>query len=211
FDRDVQPVLARCVQCHGPSKPKAGLQLDSREGATAALKSGHRAVVPGRPEESELLRRVAAADPDVRMPPKGEALSAGQVEQLRRWIAGGAEWSQHRAYRPLHKPEPPRVPDPQFWARTPIDRFVLAKLAEHQLAPSPPADRRTLLRRVYFDLVGLPPTPAETDAFLADAAPDAYERVVDRLLASPQYGERWARHWMDVAHFAETHGHDQDR
>jgi hypothetical protein len=209
FDREVQPLLSRCVQCHGPGKAKAGLRLDSRQAATAKLKSGNRAIVPGKPDESELLRRVRSADGSERMPPKGAPLTAAQAETLRRWIAAGADWPEHWAYRPLTKPEPPRVAGD--WARTPIDRFILAKLAERGLAPSPPADRRTLLRRVYFDLIGLPPTPEETDAFLADNSSDAYEKVVDRLLASPHYGERWARHWMDVAHYAETHGHDQDR
>ncbi len=209
FDRDVQPLLSRCVQCHGPGKAKAGLRLDSLPAATAKLKSGNRAVVPGKPEESELLRRVRSTDDTERMPPKGAPLTAAQAETLRLWIAAGADWPAPWAYRPLARPEPPRAAGD--WARTPIDRFILAKLAERGLAPSPPADKRTLLRRVYFDLVGLPPAPEEMDAFLADSAPDAYEKVVDRLLASPHYGERWARHWMDVAHYAETHGHDQDR
>ena len=209
FERDVQPLLARCVACHGPGKARAGLRLDSREAATAALDSGNRAIVPGMPEQSELLRRVGAADAKKRMPPRGEPLRAIQVETLRRWIASGANWPRHWAYRPLSRPTPP--PSISRWPRTPVDRFILEKLAGRGLAPSPAADKRTLLRRVFLDLIGLPPTPAETDAFLADRAPDAYERVVDRLLASPHYGERWARHWMDVVHYAETHGHDQDR
>src|SRR5205823_11080857 len=130
--------------------------------------------------------------------------------QLRRWIAAGANWPAHWAYRPLARPPlpAPRLPG---WARTPIDLFILDKLAGRKLTPAPEAERRTLLRRVALDLTGLPPTAEEVDAFLADTRPDAYERVVDRLLASPAYGERWARHWMDVVHFAETHGHDQDR
>ncbi len=206
FDRAIQPILSRCVSCHGPGKSRGGLRLDGRAGALAVLDSGARAVVPGKPELSELLHRVTHTDPRKRMPPKGEPVSPAQVEALRRWIAAGAEWPEHWAYRPLHKPVPPGN-----LGETSLDRFLVARLAEQGLALSPPADRRTLLRRVTFDLIGLPPTPEEMDSFLADASPDAYERVVDRLLASPHYGERWARHWMDLAHFAETHGHDQDR
>jgi hypothetical protein len=209
FDRDIQPVLSRCVQCHSPGKARGGLRLDTIAGATAVLDSGKHALVPGQPEQSELLRRVSRAGSG-RMPPRGEPVSARQIEALRRWIAAGAEWPAHWAYRPLVKPPLPRPPGRE-WARTSIDLFILDRLAEHGLTPAPEVDKRTLLRRLYFDLVGLPPTPAEVDAFLADNAADAYERVVDRLLASPHYGERWARHWMDVVHFAETHGHDQDR
>jgi mono/diheme cytochrome c family protein len=218
FDRDIQPTLLRCVQCHGPGKAKAGLRLDTPLAATDTLESGHRAIVPGKPDQSELLRRVSATDPAERMPLKGKPLSADEIDRLRRWIAAGAKWPAHWAYRPLTKPEPPPVAagwKPTLrgseWPRTPIDRFILDKLAERGLAPAPPADKRTLLRRLYFDLVGLPPTPDAVDTFLADDSPDAFEKVVDQLLASPRYGERWARHWMDVVHFAETHGHDQDR
>jgi mono/diheme cytochrome c family protein len=214
FERDVQPILvSRCQTCHGRETQKAGLRLDRRERATAELASGERAIVPGKPDASELLRRVVSTDAEERMPPKGEPLSAAQVETLRRWIANGADWPEHWAYRPLRTSKPPRFDsrDDEAWCRTPIDRFILDKLREHGLAPSLPADKRTMLRRVYFDLTGLPPKPEDVDAFLADGSPDAYERVVDRLLASPRYGERWARHWMDVVHFAETHGHDQDR
>jgi hypothetical protein len=217
FDRDIQPILMQCVQCHGPGKPKSGLRLDNRLDATGAAESGNRAIVPGHPEQSELLRRVSALDVAERMPLKGKPLSAAQIGKLRSWIADGAKWPAHWAYRPLKKRELPQPagwkPAPQIaeWPRTPIDRFILGKLAEHGLDPAPPADKRTLLRRVYFDLTGLPPTPADLDAFVADTSADAYEKVVDRLLASPRYGERWARHWMDVVHYAETHGHDQDR
>ncbi|HLN32506.1 MAG TPA: PSD1 and planctomycete cytochrome C domain-containing protein [Gemmataceae bacterium] len=213
FDHDIQPILVRCVQCHGPGKAKAGLRLNDRNGATAVLDSGNRAIVPGHPEQSELLRRVSSSDVAERMPPKGKPLTAGEIELLRRWITGGADWPAHWAYRPLVKPPTPRPATPAFalWARTPIDCFILEKLAEHGLAPTPEAEKRTLLRRVYLDLIGLPPTPEAIAAFLADASPDAYERVVDCLLASPHFGERYARHWMDIVHFAETHGHDQDR
>jgi Protein of unknown function (DUF1553)/Protein of unknown function (DUF1549)/Planctomycete cytochrome C len=213
FDRDIQPILARCLPCHGQGKARSGLRLDNREAAVAVLDSGNRAIVPGHAEQSEILRRVAATEPGKRMPPKGKPLSPAEIESVRRWIAAGAGWPAYWAYRPLAKPELPMKAPVGFehWARTPVDQFILSKLAERHLKPAPEADRRTLLRRVYFDLIGLPPPPEATAAFLADSSPDAYERVVDRLLASPHYGERWARHWMDVVHFAETHGHDQDR
>jgi Protein of unknown function (DUF1553)/Protein of unknown function (DUF1549)/Planctomycete cytochrome C len=216
FDRDIRPILDRCTKCHGPGRARAGLRLDSRDAAMARLESGNRAIVPGHPEQSELLRRVSVPDPDKRMPYKSAPLAAEQIDKLRRWIATGATWSVHWAYRPLTKPSLPgsllkKKSGGPSWARTPIDAFVAAKLAEHGLAPAPPADRRALLRRVYFHLIGMPPPPDAIDAFLSDDAPDAYEKVVDRLLASPHYGERWARHWMDIVHFAETHGHDQDR
>jgi hypothetical protein len=209
FERDIQPILARCVQCHGPAQARSGLRLDSRAAALAALDSGAHAVVPRQTEQSELLRRVAS-DAAKRMPPRGEPLPSGQIELLRSWISQGAEWPEHWAYRPLTKPAVPRL-DSRSWAITPIDHFVLAKLTEHGLAPSAMADRRTLLRRLSFDLIGLPPIPEEVELVLRDQSPDWYEKVVDRLLASPHYGERWARHWMDIVHFAETHGHDQDR
>ncbi len=226
FDREIQPLLtSRCLKCHGGDEPQAGLQFTDRDRATAALDSGRHAIVRGRPDESELIRRVSSDDPDERMPSQGEPLSGAEIDLLRRWIAAGADWPRHWAYRPLVRPpvgqafQPDTtgaVPDSDAssdanWPRTPIDTFILATLREHGLTPAPPADKRTLLRRLYFDLIGLPPLPDEIDAFLADDSPDAYERVVDRLLASPHYGERWARHWMDLVHFAETHGHDQDR
>jgi len=210
FDRDVRSILfARCVKCHGGAKPEAGLRLNDRDAATAMLDSGHRAIVPGHPEQSELLQRVTSTDPDVRMPPLGEPLKPAEIEAISRWIASGAEWPAHWAYRPLKRVDPPVVEN--GWAKTSVDQFILHNLHEHGLNPSPMADRRTLLRRVSLDLLGLPPTPDELDAFQADDSSNAYDRAVDRLLASPHYGERWARHWMDVVHYAETHGHDQDR
>lgn len=213
FDHQVRPILfSRCVGCHGADTAEAGLRLDSRAAATGQLDSVA-AIVPQRPEESELLRRVASSDPDERMPPEGEPLTDAEIERLRRWINDGAPWPEHWAYRPLVKPLPPVITSAEMagWAASPIDAFVAEKLLDNDLRPSPAADRRTLLRRVHFDLLGLPPPPEMLDAFIADRSPDAYERIVDSLLASPQYGERWARHWMDLVHFAESHGHDQDR
>ncbi len=214
YDEDIRPLLtARCLKCHGNAQAEGGLRLTERAGAVAELESGAHAITPGDPEKSELIRRVTAADDGERMPPEGPALKENEIALLRAWIAAGADWPVHWAYRTLAKVALPRLESPaeEAWVRNPVDCFVLAKMRERGLAPSREADRRTLLRRVYFDLIGLPPTPAEIDAFLADASPDAYERVVDRLLAGPAYGERLARHWMDLVHYAETHGHDQDR
>ncbi len=215
FVKDVQPLLAAaCYSCHGPDKHKADLRFDRK-----ASVMGSGAVVPGKSADSPMIQRVAGAEPETKMPPKGPALTPKQVGLLRAWIDQGARWpdvvesvkkrDDHWAYRPLAAPRVPAVKDPG-WVRNPIDAFVLARLESQGWGPSPPADRRSLIRRVTFDLTGLPPTPDEIDTFLADASPDAYEKVVDRLLASPHYGERWARHWMDVVHFAETHGNDQD-
>src|SRR3954452_5164344 len=159
FERDVQPILAsKCVRCHGPQTAEAGLRLDTRKSAVGPLESGTRAVIPGKPDESELIRRVSA-DPSERMPPEGDPLTQDQITTLQRWIASGADWPDHWAYRPLKSPAPLRFDDPQLetWVRTPIDRFVLKSLRDRGLQPAPAADRRALLRRVYFDLIGLPP------------------------------------------------------
>ena len=213
FDHDVRPILAgRCFKCHGASHNEAGLRLNARETALAELESGNHAVVPGRPDESELIRRVTAESADERMPPD-EPLEPQQIETLRRWIAEGADWPAHWAYRPLERPAVPEIgnPDLRAWCRTEIDRFIAAKFVERGLRPSQEADRPTLIRRLSFDLTGLPPSADDYAAFTADESPDAWERIVERLLDSPRYGERWARHWMDLVHYAESHGQDQDR
>jgi cytochrome c553 len=212
FARDVQPILAgKCVRCHGPETHEAGLRLDVRNVAVSELESGRHAVVPGQPDASELIRRITA-DQSERMPPEEPPLTTAEVEVLRRWIAAGASWPAHWAYEPLKRVEAPVFRDAKLeqWCRTPIDRFIVARLRERGLQPSAEADRRTLMRRLYFDLIGLPPSPEEAGAFLADQSPDAYERLVDRLLASPHYGERWARHWMDIVHYADSHGFEHD-
>ena len=220
FEADVRPILAKsCHACHGPDKQRGGLRLDRKRDALAGGDGGP-AVVPGRPAASPLLRLVDGTNPENVMPPKGERLSAAQVGVLRAWVEQGAKWPDDAAagggvwwsLRPLARPAvPPLAPADSGRARNPIDAFVLAGLRGRGLTPSPEADRRTLLRRVTLDLTGLPPSDAERDAFLADAAPDAYERVVDRLLASPRYGERWARHWLDAAHYGDSHGYDKDQ
>ncbi|MEX2309763.1 MAG: PSD1 and planctomycete cytochrome C domain-containing protein [Pirellulales bacterium] len=212
FARDVQSILAsKCLRCHGPETREAGLRLDDRKVAASKLESGRYAIVPGQPDDSELLRRVTA-DGSERMPAEGPPLHAAQVATLRQWIAEGAEWPDHWAYQPLAAAPPPRFDSAELegWCRTPIDRFILAELHARNLRPAPEADRRTLLRRLYFDVIGLPPLPEDVNAFLTDESADAYEKVVDRLLASPQYGERWARHWMDVVHYADSHGFEHD-
>lgn len=220
FNRDVRPILSdNCFACHGQDAAHraASLRLDTAEGARAKLPSGNRAVVPGKPEESGLLARVQVKGP-LQMPPAatGKTLTRAQIETLREWIRQGARYAQHWAFAPVTRPAVPEIqetPDGwmRAWARTPIDRFVARRLVEEGLRPSPPADRRTLLRRLSLDLIGLPPTPEEVEAFLADRAPGAYERQVERLLASPRYGERMAQYWLDVVRYADTDGYHGDR
>jgi hypothetical protein len=218
FNRDVRPILSNhCWNCHGPDEHsrKAGLRLDERASSLAVLESGVAAVVPHKPDESELIARVDESDATTIMPPPAfkRPLSAKQKDILRRWIAQGAEFAGHWAYEPPHRINPEELPiDPAHknWARSPIDRFVLAKLAQEKVAPSPEADRPTWLRRVTLDLTGLPPAPADLDAFLADRSPEAYLRVVDRLLASPAHAERMAQSWLDGARFADTNGYNND-
>jgi hypothetical protein len=210
FDREVRPILSEnCFQCHGPDEKarKARLRLDTREGAVG--EDG--VIVPGDAGGSPVIERVASEDAEKQMPPRktGKRLTAQQIDTLRRWIDQGAKWSQHWAFVAPQRPPLPAVKD-RGWVRNPIDHFVLARLEREGLAPSPEADRVTLIRRVTLDLTGLPPTPAEVDAFLADASPGAYERVVDRLLASPRYGERMAVEWLDAARYADTHGYHID-
>jgi len=208
-----------CVRCHQGAELKGGLSLESAAGIIAGGESGP-AATPGRPAESLLLEYIAGDDPP--MPKEGERLSSADIATITAWIEAGMPWrvgrelSDHKKYddnwwslRPLARPP---IPDVQSsWVRSPIDAFILAKLQEEGLSPSAKADRRTLIRRLYFDLVGLPPPPEEVSAFVEDEHPRAYENLVDRLLASPHYGERWGRHWLDVVHYADTHGYDKDK
>src|SRR5438876_6290458 len=214
FDRDIHPILSdNCFACHGPDEKerKAKLRLDRKDDAFKPLKSGGYAIVPGHPEKSELVARLTAKDEDDLMPPpkSGKTLTSAQVDSLRRWIAEGANWQSHWA---LVKPERPPLPavENKKWPRHEMDYFVLARLEKEGLKPSPEADRTTLVRRVTCDLTGLPPTPQEVDAFLADRNPDAYEKLVDRLLDSPRYGEHEARYWLDAARYADSHGYHID-
>ncbi len=199
-----------CLECHGPDKAKGGLTLTDRKGALKELKSGARAVVPGDLEASELITRITSEDPDEKMPPEDKKpLQPAEIEALKQWVASGAEWQVHWPYRPLASPAVPPVKD-SAWTRGEIDRFVLGKLEATRIRPSAEADRYTLIRRIYYDLLGLPPTPEEADAFVNDTAPDAYERLVDRTLASPHFGERWGRHWLDRARYADSDGYEKD-
>ena len=214
FNRDVRPILAdKCWECHGPdaTAKRIRLRLDSEAGATADLGGGRRAVVPGDPARSELVRRIASEDEMMRMPPASSThkLTPQEIETLSAWVKQGATWQAHWAFRAPVRPALPAVRN-RAWPKNEIDSFVLARMEAEGLAPSPEADRETLLRRVTLDLTGLPPTPAEIDAFLADKSPDAYEKVVDRLLASPRYGERMAFRWLDAARYADTNGYQID-
>jgi mono/diheme cytochrome c family protein len=207
FARDIQPVFARtCYACHGPDTQEAGLRLDERASATAALDSGGTAIVPGDPDSSELVARITSHDPDLQMPPEGTRLSADKVAAIRQWIENGAEWQPHWAFRPVARPSLPDAPP----GTQPIDAFIDAGLAKRGLARSPEGDKRSLLRRATYAVTGLPPTEAEVQAFLADSSPKAWETVVDRLLASPHYGEQQARHWLDLVRYAETNSFERD-
>ena len=215
FTKDVRPILANhCFKCHGPDEGarKANLRLDIREEALKPAKSDEVAIVPGKPGKSELVRRVFIEDEDDLMPPPAakKPLTSEQKEILKRWIAEGAEYKSHWAFIAPRQVALPKVQE-KNWPRNAIDKFVLARLEKDGLKPSPRADNYTLVRRLYLDLIGLPPTPAEADAFVNDASPTAYERLVDRLLASPHYGERWARRWLDLARYADTNGYEKDR
>jgi mono/diheme cytochrome c family protein len=210
FNRDIRPILANnCFACHGPDEKKreTKFHFDTEDGAFA--KKG--VIVPGNAAESFLIERITNPDPEERMPPpdSGHVLTDRQIELLRRWIEEGAKWDTHWAYTAPVRRELPAVQHPE-WVRNPIDRFILARLEREGLKPSPEADRETLLRRVSYDLTGLPPTPADVDAFLADRSPDAYEKRVDALLRSPHYGERMAVPWLDAARYADTHGYHID-
>lgn len=213
FDHDIRPILAEhCLECHSVDKAKGGLTLVSRADAMKKLKSGAVSLVPGKPDASELIKRLITPDEDEVMPPKEKPqLTAAQIETLKQWVASGADWPAHWAYRPITKPKIPVLQKPESAVGNPIDSFVLARLEAAKLAPSPEADRTTLIRRVWYDLLGLPPKPEEVDAFLNDMSPKAYERMVDTALASPHFGERWGRHWLDMARYADSDGYEKDK
>jgi mono/diheme cytochrome c family protein len=221
FRRDVAPLLEQhCLRCHGKKSARGGFSLATAADLKAGGDSGP-VVVAGKPDESLLFELVSGNKP--KMPKKAAPLKPEQVAILKKWITEGANWPQDVtlpargeqgqkwwSLQPLSRPPVPVVKT-SAWVRTPVDAFILHRLEREGMKPSPEADRRTLIRRLYFDLLGLPPTPAAIDAFVRDASPNAYENLVDRMLASPRYGERWARHWLDVVHYGDTHGYDKDK
>ena len=220
FVREIQPIFeSRCYDCHGPKKHEAGLRLDQKPDALRGGESGP-AILPGKSADSLLVQAVAGLRDDLkRMPKKGDPLTTEQISLLRAWIDQGADWPESgpvkdpRRHWAFHAPLRPPLPATQLahWARTPVDAFILARLEKEHLPPAPEADKITLLRRLSLDLIGLPPSLEEVDAFLADASPDAYERQVERLLKSPHYGERWGRHWLDAARYADSDGFEKDK
>ncbi|MGH9769045.1 MAG: DUF1553 domain-containing protein, partial [Blastocatellia bacterium] len=214
FNRDIRPILAdRCWGCHGPdaAAKKIKLRLDSEDAASADLGRGRRAIVPGNVEQSQLARRITASDELMRMPPvdSGHKLTQAEIDLLLEWVRQGARWQRHWAFIRPARPSLPQIKN-RDWPKNAIDRFVLERLEREGMAPSPEADRATLIRRASLDLAGLPPSPREVDDFLNDKSPNAYEKVVDRLLASPRYGERMAFRWLDAARYADTNGYQID-
>lgn len=217
FSREVKPILQKhCFECHGAEKQKSGYRLDVREIAFRGGETHAPNIVPGKPEGSPLLRFISGSDEEMRMPPKGPLLSTEEQQILSAWISAGAMWPEADSVqvagptdwwslKPLRRPELP------VRTKNPVDAFVQERLQRERWTPSPAADRATLCRRVFFDLTGLPPSPEALDAFVGDQDPNAYEKLVDQLLASPRYGERWARHWLDVVHYGDTHGYDKDK
>ncbi len=214
FNRDIRPIFSEhCYACHGPDegKRKAGLRLDVEQDVFKKLKSGERAVVPGDLTHSSLISRINSTDPDELMPPTkhGKPISRQQIDLLTKWVAQGAHWQSHWSFIVPQRPPLPKVRD-KAWVRNPVDQFILQRLEAAGLKPNPEADKTSILRRVTFDLTGLPPTIEEVDAFLADHSENAYEKVVDRLIASPHYGERMAQQWLDLARYADTSGYHFD-
>ncbi|HEY1173878.1 MAG TPA: DUF1549 domain-containing protein [Verrucomicrobiae bacterium] len=223
FVRDIQPIFQQsCLKCHGPETHKSNYRLDAKASALHGGDYHAPNIIPGKSSESPLVRFITGQDEKLVMPPKGERLNEKQIALVRAWIDQGAEWPESASVKledkldwwslkPLTKPAVPKVQGSKFKVQNPIDAFIVAKLQKKGLPQSPEADRRTLIRRLYFDLIGLPPKPEEIESFIADKDPQAYEKLVDRLLASPRYGERWARHWLDVVHYGDTHGYDKDK
>ena len=210
FGREVKPLLARhCYACHGPDEAESGLAFHTADVLTVETDSGEPTIVAGNASASEMIRRVISRDEGEQMPPEGERLSDEQVNILKRWINEGAKFSNHWAFEPVERPEPPAVTNSD-WVGNPIDQFVLARLEANGLQPVSAASKRDLIRRATHDLIGLPPTYEEVEAFVNDERPEAYGELIDRLLNSPHYGERWGRHWLDVVRFAETNSFERD-
>ncbi|HXB34648.1 MAG TPA: DUF1553 domain-containing protein [Puia sp.] len=209
YNTDVKPIInAKCITCHGGVRAKGGFSLLFREDAFAKTESGRPAIVPGDPDHSEMIRRITNVDPEVRMPYKHEPLTREEIDILREWVTEGAPWGEHWAYRPVEAPAVPAVSDP--WAQGPIDAYVLGRLRKEGLRPMAEASRAVLLRRVSLDLIGLYPSDAVASAYLEGKDPHAYETLVDTLLASPHFGEKWAAMWLDLARYADTKGYERD-
>ncbi|MEK6247619.1 MAG: DUF1549 domain-containing protein, partial [Planctomycetales bacterium] len=223
FEQRIRPLLIdKCSECHGVELQENGLRLDSRAGLLKGGQMGA-AIVPGQAEQSLLIRAVRYQHDDLQMPPDGEQLSSPEISALVKWINEGAAWPEsaavssapidrleeirqtHWSFQPIRRPQPPASGDD--WIQNDVDRFVLARIKEAGLVPSERTDRRTLLRRAYFDLLGFPPTYEEVEAFLADESTDAWEVLIDRLMSRPEYGQRWGRHWLDVARYSDTKGY----
>ena len=220
FETRIRPLLAeKCLKCHGPDKQKGDLRLDSAAAVAKGGGSGKPLFVAGKPDESLILRAVRHADGVTKMPLDGK-LKDSEIADLAAWVKRGAPFppttkigpdpAKHWAFAPVRPVAVPEIRNPKFEIRNEIDRFIVAKLEAAGLKPAPPADRRTLIRRATFDLTGLPPSPEEVAAFVGDQSPDAYEKLIDRLLASPAYGERWGRHWLDLVRYADTAGENSD-
>ena len=210
FNRDIRPILSNnCFACHGPDakQRQAKLRLDQKDSAFGKAESGARVLVPGKPTESSLIARVSSRDDSLLMPPpeSKKTLKPEEIELLKKWVAQGAKWSEHWAFVAPSKSMPPTVANPK-WVQTPIDNFILKRLEREGLQPSARASQAKLIRRVTFDLTGLPPTLQEVDAFLTDQSDDAFEKVVDRLLKSKHYGEHMSRFWLDAVRYGDTHG-----
>ena len=219
FAKDIRPIFeSRCHSCHGAEKQKGGLRLDAKNPALAGGDDG-KAIIPGNSAHSLLVKKIASGDPEKVMPPKGERLTKAEITRIRQWIDQGAHWpsddaqvarveSDHWAFQKITRPTPPNV---KGRIHNPIDAFVWQRLQKEGLKPAPEADRYTLIRRLSLDLLGLPPTLEEVDQFVTDRSDNAYEALVDRLLASRHYGERWGRHWLDLARYADSDGYEKDR
>ncbi|WP_145174651.1 PSD1 and planctomycete cytochrome C domain-containing protein [Rubripirellula lacrimiformis] len=210
FARQVQPILAkRCYACHGPDEAEGGLKFVDKESAYAETDSGEFAIVPGDVDASALITRIMSDDQYERMPPEGDPVTPEEIEILKAWIAAGAPWSDHWAFEPMDNPKPPVVSDPN-WNQHPVDAFIYDDLAAAGLSPNSPAKRSELIRRAYYDLTGLPPTIQQVKAFVDDQDPLAFEKIIDQLLDSDQYGVRWGRHWLDLVRYAETNSFERD-
>ena len=210
FSRQIRPLFAKhCYACHGPDKQEAGLRLDQEKIVYSKLESGDTAIAPKQLKRSELFHRIVSQEKDLQMPPEGDRLSKNEIDLIKKWINQGAIWKNHWAFEPIKHLKSPSVSD-AGWGQNPIDAFVFKRLKSNGLSPAPVAEKAKLIRRLYYDLTGLPPTPEEVKTFAASQSDQAYEQLVDRLLASPRYGEKWGRHWLDLVRYGDTASFEYD-